>query len=29
MERKIHVSDVTMKQAHGLSGESLSFRQKI
>ena len=29
MERIIRVSDVTMKQAHGLSGESLSFRQKI
>ena len=29
MERMISVSDVTMKQAVGLSGESLSFRQKI
>ena len=29
MERKIYVSDVTMKQAMGQSGESLSFRQKI
>ena len=29
MERMIYVSDVTMKQAVGLSGESLSFRQKI
>lgn len=29
MERTIYVSDVTMKQASGLSGESLSFRQKI
>ena len=29
MERKIFVSDVTMKQACGLNGESLSFRQKI
>ena len=29
MERRIYVGDVTMKQARGLSGESLSFRQKI
>ena len=29
MERRIFVGDVTMKQARGLSGESLSFRQKI
>ena len=29
MERMIYVSDVTMKQAVGLHGESLSFRQKI
>ena len=29
MERRIFVCDVTMKQARGLSGESLSFRQKI
>ena len=29
MERMIYVSDVTMKQAVGLPGESLSFRQKI
>ena len=29
MERRIFVGDVTMKQARGLSGESLSVRQKI
>ena len=29
MERKIYISDITMKQAGGGTGDSLSFRQKI